>query len=163
MGEKTFYVTTPIYYVNAKPHLGHAYTTLVVDTLTKDKRQRGIDAFFLTGTDEHGINIERAAAAKRIPVRRRVDPLVDAFKEAFARLGMEYDRWNRTVHPHHEESVQKLWQTLDENGFIYKGSYEGWFCGYFNEFKDVEAGVDQPTCPIHERSLDRISEESYFF
>ncbi len=163
MEKNTFYVTTPIYYVNAKPHLGHAYTTLVVDTLTKYKRQRGIDSFFLTGTDEHGINIERAAEAKGIPVRRHVDQVVDEFKEAFARLGIEYDRWIRTVDPHHEESVQKLWQTLDENGYIYKGNYEGWFCGYCNEFKDVEADVEQPTCPIHERPLDRISEESYFF
>jgi len=163
MEKNTFYVTTPIYYVNAKPHLGHAYTTLVVDTLTKYKRQRGIDSFFLTGTDEHGINIERAAEAKGIPVRRHVDQVVDEFKEAFARLGIEYDRWIRTVDPHHEESVQKLWQTLDERGFIYKGSYEGWFCGYCNEFKDVEANVEQPACPIHERPLDRISEESYFF
>ena len=163
MSEKTFYVTTPIYYVNAKPHLGHAYTTLVVDTLTRFKRQRGIDSFFLTGTDEHGINIERAAEDRGIPVRQHVDQIVDQFKAAFSRLGVEYDRWIRTVDPHHEESVQNLWRLLDERGFIYKGNYEGWFCGYCNEFKDVEAKTDQPVCPIHERQLDRISEESYFF
>ncbi len=163
MGEKTFYVTTPIYYVNAKPHLGHAYTTLVVDTLTRFKRQRGVDSFFLTGTDEHGINIERAAEAKGISVRQHVDQVVDEFKAAFARLGVEYDRWIRTIDPHHEETVQKLWQKLDERGFIYKGSYEGWFCGYCNEFKDVEPTDDQPICPVHERPLDRIAEESYFF
>jgi methionyl-tRNA synthetase len=168
MGESTFYVTTPIYYVNAKPHLGHAYTTLVADTLTKFKRQRGVDAFFLTGTDEHGINIERAAEAKGLPVRRHVDQVVDEFKAAFARLGVEYDRWIRTIDPHHEESVQKLWRTLDERGYIYKGSYEGWFCGYCNEFKDVDerrpATDDSgPTCPVHERPLDCIAEESYFF
>jgi len=167
MGEKTFYVTTPIYYVNAKPHLGHAYTTLVVDTLKKFKRQRGVDAFFLTGTDEHGINIERAAEAKGLSVRRHVDQVVDEFKAAFERLGVEYDRWIRTIDPHHEESVQKLWRVLDERGHIYKGSYEGWFCGYCNEFKDVDerqpATDDGPTCPIHERPLDRIAEESYFF
>ena len=163
MGENTFYVTTPIYYVNAKPHLGHAYTTLVVDTLTKFKRQRGVDSFFLTGTDEHGINIERAAEAKGLPVRQHVDQVVDEFKAAFARLGVEYDRWIRTVDPHHEESVQELWRILDERGYIYKGSYEGWFCGYCNEFKDVDAKTDEPTCPVHERPLDRIAEESYFF
>ena len=161
--ENTFYVTTPIYYVNAKPHLGHAYTTLVVDSLTKFKRQRGIDSFFLTGTDEHGINIERAAEARGIPVRQHVDEVVDEFKAAFARLGIEYDRWIRTVDAHHEETVQKLWQTLDERGFIYKGNYEGWFCGYCNEFKDVEPQTDNPVCPIHERPLDLVAEESYFF
>ena len=168
MEENTFYVTTPIYYVNAKPHLGHAYTTLVADTLKKFKRQRGVDAFFLTGTDEHGINIERAAEARGLPVRRHVDQVVDEFKAAFARLGVEYDRWIRTIDPHHEESVQNLWRILDERGYIYKGSYEGWFCAYCNEFKDVderEAATDDrgPMCPIHERPLDRIAEESYFF
>ena len=163
MGEKTFYVTTPIYYVNAKPHLGHAYTTLVVDTLTKFKRQRGVDAFFLTGTDEHGINIERAAEAKGLLVRQHVDRVVDEFKAAFARLGIEYDRWIRTSDPEHEESVQKLWRILDERGYIYKGSYEGWFCGYCNEFKEVDVEDDQPLCPTHQRPLDRLAEESYFF
>jgi methionyl-tRNA synthetase len=163
MGENTFYVTTPIYYVNAKPHLGHAYTTLVVDTLTKFKRQRGINSFFLTGTDEHGINIERAAEARGVPVRQHVDQVVDEFKSAFARLGVEYDRWIRTVDAHHEETVQRLWRALDERGFIYKGSYEGWFCSYCNEFKDVDSNTDNPICPVHERPLDRIAEESYFF
>ena len=163
MGENTFYITTPIYYVNAKPHLGHAYTTLVVDTLTRFKRQRGIDSFFLTGTDEHGINIERAAEARSLPVRQHVDQVVDEFKAAFSRLGVEYDRWIRTVDPHHEESVQNLWRILDERGFIYKGSYEGWFCGYCNEFKEVDGDADEPICPIHQRPLDRLSEESYFF
>jgi methionyl-tRNA synthetase len=163
MGENTFYVTTPIYYVNAKPHLGHAYTTLVVDTLTKFKRQRGVDSFFLTGTDEHGINIERAAEAKNIPLRQHVDQVVDEFKAAFARLGIKYDRWIRTIDAHHEQTVQKLWTILDERGWIYKGSYEGWFCGYCNEFKDVEDDEASPLCPIHQRPLDRVAEESYFF
>src|SRR5215510_8210583 len=163
MREKTFYVTTPIYYVNAKPHLGHAYTTLVADTLTRFRRQRGVDSFFLTGTDEHGINIERAAEALRLPVRKHVDQVVDEFKAAFARLGVEYDRWVRTVEPYHEQTVQEIWRQLDQNGHIYKGQYEGWFCGYCNEFKDVDAKTDQPICSIHDRPLDRIAEESYFF
>lgn len=163
MGEKTFYITTPIYYANAKPHLGHAYTTLVADTITKFKRQRGIDSFFLTGTDEHGINVERAAEARGIPVRQHVDQVVDEFKAAFARLGIEYDRWIRTVDPHHEQSVQNMWRILDERGFIYKGSYEGWFCGYCNEFKEADGDADGPICPIHQRPLDRLAEESYFF
>jgi methionyl-tRNA synthetase len=163
MVQNTFYVTTPIYYVNAKPHLGHAYTTLVADTLTRFKRQRGIDSFFLTGTDEHGINIERAAEASERPVQEHVDQIVDEFKAAFARLGVEYDRWVRTIDPYHEETVQNLWRALDQNGHIYKGSYEGWFCGYCNEFKEVDSKDETPICPIHERPLDRIAEESYFF
>ncbi len=168
MGEKTFYVTTPIYYANAKPHLGHAYTTLVADALTRFKRQRGVDSFFLTGTDEHGINIERAAEARGLPVNEHVDQVVDEFKAAFARLGIEYDRWIRTNDPAHQETVQKLWRILDERGHIYKGSYEGWFCGYCNEFKDADDRVPAtddrgPMCPIHERPLDRVAEESYFF
>jgi methionyl-tRNA synthetase len=163
MRENIFYVTTPIYYANAKPHLGHAYTTLVVDALTRFKRQRGMDAFFLTGTDEHGINIERAAEARGLPVKEHADQVVEEFKAAFARLGVEYDRWIRTIDPYHEETVQNLWRILDERGHIYKGSYEGWFCGYCNEFKDVDIKAEEPVCPIHERPLDLIAEESYFF
>jgi methionyl-tRNA synthetase len=159
----TFYVTTPIYYVNAKPHIGHAYTTVVADTLTRYKRQRGIDSFFLTGTDEHGINVERAAEKRGLPVREHVDEIVNEFKSAFAPLGLEYDRWIRTTDPHHEAAVQKLWGILQERGHIYKGHYEGWFCPNCNEFKEVESGEKSPMCPTHERPLDRVSEESYFF
>jgi len=161
--DKTFYVTTPIYYTNAKPHIGHAYTTLVADTLTRFKRQRGIDAFFLTGTDEHGINIERAAEARGVEVREYVDHIFQEFQTAFAPLGVEYDRWIRTTDPAHETAVQKLWQILSDRGYIYKGFYDGWFCGNCNEFKEVADDVENPVCPIHERPLDRISEESYFF
>ncbi len=160
---KTFYVTTPIYYANGKPHIGHAYTTLVADSLTRFKRQRGVDAFFLTGTDEHGINIERAAEKRSLPVRQHVDEMVSEFKAAFASLGVEYDRWIRTTDDFHEAAVQKLWQMLDERGYIYKGHYEGWFCPNCNEFKDVETGDAEPSCAIHLRPLEKVAEESYFF
>jgi methionyl-tRNA synthetase len=160
---ETFYLTTPIYYTNAKPHIGHAYTSLVADSIIRFKRQRGIDSFFLTGTDEHGINIERAAAARGLPIKEYVDQIVEEFKTAFAPLGIEYDRWIRTTDPAHEESVQKLWRILDERGFIYKGHYSGWFCGNCNEFKDVDPDTQNPLCPVHERPLDRVEEESYFF
>jgi methionyl-tRNA synthetase len=160
---ETFYLTTPIYYTNAKPHIGHAYTTLVADSIIRFKRQRGIDSFFLTGTDEHGINIERAAAARGLPIKEHVDQIVEEFKTAFAPLGIEYDRWIRTTDPAHEESVQRLWRILDERGFIYKGHYSGWFCGNCNEFKDVDPQAENPLCPVHEKPLDRVEEESYFF
>lgn len=163
MGEKTFYVTTPIYYANARPHIGHAYPTIVADVLTRFHRQRGIDSFFLTGTDEHGVNIERAAEARGVSIRDHVDEVVDQFKAAFEKLGVNYDRWIRTTDPQHEAAVQKLWRALEERGLIYKGSYEGWFCGYCNEFKDVDAKDNDPQCPVHERALDRVAEESYFF
>jgi methionyl-tRNA synthetase len=160
---ETFYITTPVYYTNAKPHIGHAYTTIVADSITRFKRQRGIDSFFLTGTDEHGINVERAAAARGIPIKEHVDQIVQEFKSAFAPLGIEYDRWIRTTDPAHEEAMQKLWRILDERGYIYKGHYSGWFCGNCNEFKDVDADAENPVCPVHERPLDRVEEESYFF
>lgn len=166
MREKTFYITTPIYYVNAKPHIGHAYPTIVGDVLARYYRQRGFDSYFLTGTDEHGINIERAAAARGIDVKQHVDEIVAEFKTAFAPLGIEYDQWIRTTDPIHEAAVQKLWRILDERGHIYKSRYEGWYCGNCNEFKDVDArpdAIERPICPTHERPLEWLGEESYFF
>src|ERR1700742_1230587 len=114
---ETFYVTTPIYYTNYKPHIGHAYTTLVADTLARFKRQRGIDTFFLTGTDEHGINIERAAAERGVEVKAYVDQIVQEFRAAFVPLGIENSRWIRTTDPAHETAVQKLWQILRDRGY----------------------------------------------
>ena len=113
---RTFYVTTPIYYTNAAPHIGHAYTTIVADALTKFQRQRGIDSFFLTGTDEHGINIERKAEERGTPVKQHVDEIVGQFKDAFAKLEIDYDRWIRTTDPAHEHSVQELWKILESLG-----------------------------------------------
>ncbi|HEX9154029.1 MAG TPA: methionine--tRNA ligase, partial [Nitrospira sp.] len=159
----SFYVTTPIYYANAKPHLGHLYTTLVADTLTRFQRQRGIDAFFLTGTDERGVNIERAAAARGIPVQQHVDEIVGEFQETFRAFNLEYSRWIRTTDAYHKEGVQSLWRHLNERGFIYRGEYKGWFCVYCNEFKEVEERAEQPICPTHERPLEIVAEESYFF
>ncbi|MDD5543399.1 MAG: methionine--tRNA ligase [Acidobacteriia bacterium] len=160
---KTFYVTTPIYYVNAKPHLGHLYTTLIADTLARYHRQRGVDSFFLTGTDERGINIERAAAARGIPVQQHVDEMVKEFRETFAAFGIEESRWIRTTDAFHREGVQSLWRVLAEKGFIYKGKYEGWFCPYCNEYKDVEGHDENPQCSTHEKPLEILAEESYFF
>jgi methionyl-tRNA synthetase len=160
---ETFYVTTPIYYTNYKPHIGHAYTTLVADSLARFKRQRGIDTFFLTGTDEHGINIERAANERGVEIKAYVDQIVQEFQAAFTPLGIEYSRWIRTTDPAHETAVQKLWQILRDRGYIYKGYYDGWFCGNCNEFKEVPEDAENPVCPIHDRPLDRVQEESYFF
>ena len=162
-----FYVTTPIYYVNSYPHLGHVYTTIIADTVARYKRQRGHEVFFLTGTDEHGINIERAAEAAGVPVKEHVDRIVDSFKTAFAPFEFTNQHWVRTTDESHKEGVRKLWQQAKANGWIYKGKYEGWYCGNCNEFyqeaEAVKGEGDVLLCPTHERPLELLSEESYFF
>jgi methionyl-tRNA synthetase len=162
-----FYVTTPIYYVNSFPHLGHLYTNLIADTVARYKRQRGFETFFLTGTDEHGVNIERAAEKKGLPVQEHVDEFVRAFQTAFAPYGLTNQRWIRTTNPAHKQASQELWRRAKANGYIYKGQYEGWYCPNCNESyteKDwVKTPSGEPACPVHERPLDHIVEESYFF
>src|SRR5438874_13360124 len=100
---KKFYVTTPIYYANSKPHLGHLYTTTIADMISRFKRQRGFDVFFLTGTDEHGQSIERAAAAANRPPREHADAIVAEFKDSFSRFGLTYSHWIRTTDDYHEQ------------------------------------------------------------
>ncbi len=166
---KTFYVTTPIYYVNSHPHLGHLYTTIIADTVARFKRQRGYDVFFLTGTDEHGINIERAAETAGLPVQQHVDNIVNEFQTAFADYKFSNNHWIRTTDDYHKQGVAELWRRVRENGFIYKGSYEGWYCGSCNEFYNESEAVKNEAgvlvCPTHTVTpLDFITkEESYFF
>ncbi len=176
----TFYVTTPIYYANSLPHLGHLYTMIVADTVARRKRQQGIETFFLTGTDEHGINIERAAArAGRTPLEQ-ADYVVTYYKKMTDEFGLDtahggYDIFMRTTEPFHYEGVSELWRraivakTPKGNSAIYKGHYEGWFCAPCAAYKtedEYAKAVDPetaPTCLIHETALDRVSEDSYFF
>lgn len=159
---KKFYVTTPIYYVNSRPHLGHLYTTLVADTLARHKRQRGYKVFFLTGTDEHGVNIERAAKQRGIPVQQHVDEIVAEFQRTFAQFDLRYDHWIRTTARYHHQGAQELWRRVRDAGYIYKGEYAGWYCPHCNEFK-AEGSQEQPICPLHERPTEYVAEESYFF
>jgi methionyl-tRNA synthetase len=177
---ETFYVTTPIYYANSLPHLGHLYTMIVADTIARHKRQQGIETFFLTGTDEHGINIERAAERAGRTPKEQADYVVNYFKKMTAAFRLDtdhggYDFFMRTSEPFHYQGVSELWRraakakTPKGNDAIYEGHYEGWFCApcaaYKTEdeyTKPLKAG-DPPTCLIHETPLDRISEESYFF
>ncbi len=173
--EKTFYITTPIYYANSLPHLGHLYTTTVADVITKYKRQRGFDTFFLTGTDEHGVNIQRVAEANGKTPQQQVDDVSEKYKKMFADFGLtDYDIFMRTTKPFHYEAVRNLWRAIAENvtpkgnETIYKGFYEAWFCPNCAEFKteseyELREGEDAPRCLIHERTLDIVSEESYFF
>jgi len=176
---KTFYITTPIYYANSSPHLGHLYTTVVADVINRHKRQRGFDTYFLTGTDEHGVNIERAAAKNGRTPKEQVDVVSGEIKQLFHDFKLDtenggYDIFMRTTEPFHYEGAQKLWRTIAENktpkgnSNIYKGHYEGWFCAPCASFKTedeyvIVPGSDIPNCLIHERPLDRVSEESYFF
>jgi len=176
---KTFYITTPIYYANSLPHLGHLYTTIVVDTISRYKRQRGFDTYFLTGTDEHGINIQRAAEKNGRTPKEQADYVSGELKRMFRDFGLDpgnggYDVFMRTTGPFHYEAVQHLWRQISANTTpkgnetIYKGFYEGWFCAPCAEFKTEEQyftpeGSETPHCPIHEKQLDKVSEESYFF
>src|SRR6187455_2450548 len=175
----TFYVTTPIYYANSLPHLGHLYTMIVADTIARAKRQRGTETYFLTGTDEHGINIERAAQKAGRTPQEQADYVVGYFKKMTAEFGLDtehggYDIFMRTTEPFHYQGVSELWRRIAKsktpkgNDAIYKGFYEGWFCAPCAEFKTEEQyftpeGSAVPNCLIHERPLDRVSEESYFF
>ncbi|MCS6885701.1 MAG: methionine--tRNA ligase [Acidobacteriota bacterium] len=158
-----FYVTTPIYYVNSRPHLGHAYTTMVADLVARYRRQRGDEVFFLTGTDEHGQNIERAASASSLPVREHVDRIVAEYKQTFSQLGFTYDYWIRTTDDYHKQGVQQLFRKVKENGYVYLGHYEGWYCVGCAEFKEETVDGSAPYCELHDRLAERLSEESYFF
>ncbi|HEX3086931.1 MAG TPA: methionine--tRNA ligase, partial [Pyrinomonadaceae bacterium] len=176
----TFYVTTPIYYANSLPHLGHLYTMIVADAVARSKRQQGIETFFLTGTDEHGINIERAAQRNGRTPKEQADYVVNYFTKMTDAFALDtahggYDIFMRTTNPFHYEGVGELWRRVAEaktpkgNDALYKGHYEGWFCAPCAAYKTEDEyakpanAEDPPTCLIHETKLDRISEESYFF
>ena len=176
----TFYVTTPIYYANSLPHLGHLYTMIVADTIARQKRQQGIETFFLTGTDEHGINIERAAQRNNRTPKEQADYVVSYFEKMTSAFGLDrahggFDIFMRTTNPFHYEGVSELWRRLAKaktpkgREALYKGHYEGWFCAPCAGFKTEDEYAkpanpdDPPTCLIHETRLDRVSEESYFF
>ena len=177
---KTFYVTTPIYYANSLPHLGHLYTMIVADAVHRYKEQRGIETYFLTGTDEHGINIERAAERAGRTPQEQADYVVAYYKKMTAQFALDtehggYDIFMRTTYPFHAEGVTRFWgevaksQTPKGRDAIYKGHYEGWFCAPCAAYKTEDEFIkptnssDVPLCLIHETPLDRVSEESYFF
>ncbi|MBL8181653.1 MAG: methionine--tRNA ligase [Blastocatellia bacterium] len=176
---ETFYITTPIYYANSLPHLGHLYTTIVADVVARHKRQRGFDAYFLTGTDEHGINIQRAAEKNGRSPQEQVDLISAELKRMFHDFRLDgensgYDIFMRTTEPFHYAGAQHLWREIAKgvspkgNPNIYKAFYRGWFCAPCAEYKTEEQyflpeGSEIPHCPIHERPLDEVAEESYFF
>ena len=156
----SYYVTTPIYYVNAEPHLGHAYTTIAADILARHMRQRGEDVFFLTGTDEHGEPVAQAAEKLGIEPRELADRNAPRFKELMPKINASNDFFIRTTDPKHEAKVQEVTQRVYDNGHVYEGTYEGWYCPRCADFKtEAEIGPDH-TCPIHKTPLDREREEN---
>ncbi len=159
--DKKFYITTPIYYVNARPHIGHAYTTITCDTIARRHRMLGDDTYFLTGTDEHGIKIERAATAAGITPKQLADDVSAAFRGLWDRMGITYDQFIRTTDECHKLGVQELFKVLQKNGFIYKNTYTGQYCVSDEMFVD-SAGPGAP-CPECGRPTETISEENYFF
>ncbi|MDQ3490779.1 MAG: methionine--tRNA ligase [Acidobacteriota bacterium] len=177
--QNPFYISTPIYYANSLPHLGHLYTTIVADVIQRYKKQRGFETYFLTGTDEHGINIQRAAEKNGLTPKEQVDYVSGELKRMFRDFNLDtenggYDIFMRTTESFHYQGVQHLWREIAKNKTpkgnetIYKGFYEGWFCAPCAAYKTedeyfIAENLDIPLCRIHERPLDKISEESYFF
>jgi methionyl-tRNA synthetase len=162
VSEPAFYLTTPIYYVNARPHLGHAYTTIVADATARYRRLRGDQVWFLTGTDEHGDNIAQAAARAGVSPQAYADEISAAFREAWRRLGISNNDFIRTTEPRHARIVQQILQQLWEAGEIYFGTYGGQYCFGCERFYTEKEIVDGK-CPDHQRPLTYIEEENYFF
>src|SRR3954468_2933131 len=159
----SFYVTTPIYYVNAAPHLGHAYTTIAADVMARHHRQRGDDVFFLTGTDEHGEPVADAAAAAGVSPRELADKNAERFKALAPLLNATNDFFIRTSDPRHVKAVQDVLQKVKDNGYVELGTYEGPYCPRCADFKSDNEILDGNKCPIHLIELTIEQEENYFF
>jgi methionyl-tRNA synthetase len=159
---RKFYLTTPIYYVNDQPHIGHAYTTVVADVIARFRRMTGQDVFFLTGTDEHGQSVERAAQAKGLLPLQLADQVVERFKSLWARLGTSHNDFLRTTEDRHRRGVERLYQKIKAKGDIYKDAYKGWYCTRCESFYPESQIVDG-RCPDQGHKVDWTEEESYFF
>ena len=164
-GQKAYYITTPIYYVNDAPHIGHAYTTVAADVLARWHRQRGEPVWFLTGTDEHGEKVLAAARARGMTPQSWCDHMVEtAWRPMLEALDVSNDDFIRTTEQRHTVRVQEFWRRLYDAGFVYKGSYSGPYCVACEEFK-LPGELLQPgdRCPIHDRPVEQLEEENYFF
>ncbi len=159
----SYYLTTPIYYVNAEPHLGHAYTTIAADVLARHMRQRGEDVFFLTGTDEHGEPVAQAAERLGMTPQELVDQNAPKFKDLTQRLGATNDFFVRTSDPEHKQAVQEILQRVHDAGHVYAGHYEGYYCPRCADFKSDAELIDGNKCPIHLIVLEREVEDNWFF
>lgn len=157
-----FFLTTPIYYINDEPHIGHAYTTVAADVLARYKRARGIEVLFLTGTDEHAQKVERSAEKKGMETGAFVDQLAESWKATWKFLEIEFDDFIRTSESRHVAVVQKFVEELYRRGDIYRGYYEGWYC-YWDEAFFPQADVKEQKCPDCGRELQWVKEQNYFF
>jgi methionyl-tRNA synthetase len=158
---RKFYITTPIYYVNARPHIGHAYTTLACDTIARRQRMLGAETFFLTGTDEHGQKIERAAQAAGKTPQEYADEISAEFRKLWQRMGISNDDFIRTTEERHKKRVQELFRKIRDNGFIYKGTYTGQYC--VSDELYVDGAQPGDPCPTCGRITETVHEENYFF
>ncbi len=159
----SYYVTTPIYYVNAAPHLGHAYTTIAADVLARHHRQRGEEVFFLTGTDEHGEPVADAAHALGVEPQELADKNAERFKALLPQIDASNDFFIRTTDSQHIAVVQEVLARVRDNGFVYEGTYEGSYCPRCADFKAENEIEEGNRCPIHHIELTREQEDSYFF
>ncbi|STA91330.1 methionyl-tRNA synthetase [Clostridium cochlearium] len=162
MSKKTFYITTPIYYPSAKLHIGNTYTTVAADALARFKRLTGYDVLFLTGTDEHGQKIQRVAEEKGLKPKEYLDDMVDSIKELWKLMNISYDKFIRTTDDYHVKAVQKIFKKLYDQGDIYKGEYEGWYCTPCESFWR-ESQLENHNCPDCGRPVEKTKEEAYFF
>jgi len=158
---RKFYITTPIYYVNARPHIGHAYTTIACDTIARRHRLLGDDTFFLTGTDEHGQKIERAAEAAGKSPQQYADEISGEFRALWKRMGISNDDFIRTTEERHKKRLQELFRRIRDNGYIYKGTYTGQYC--VSDELYVDGAQPGDPCPICGRITETVQEENYFF
>jgi methionyl-tRNA synthetase len=157
-----FYLTTPIYYVNDAPHIGHAYTTVIADAVARWHRLLGDDTWFLTGTDEHGLKVQRAAEANGVAPNEWADRTAERFRDAWKLLTISNDDFIRTTEPRHYTAVAELLQRVYDNGYIRKGTYEGLYCVACEAYY-TEAELVNGNCPIHDRPVEHVTEDNYFF
>ncbi len=159
---KSYYITTPIYYVNDLPHIGHSYTTIAADCQARYHRMLGESVLFSTGTDEHGQKIARSAETRGIEPQELVDEVVEAWQRMWERLHIEYDRVIRTTHPHHVAAVEHVFRRLRESGDIYLGEYQGWYCVPCETYL-LESELVEGCCPECHREVEQVTEPAYFF
>ncbi|MCB2297613.1 methionine--tRNA ligase [Clostridium tagluense] len=162
MTKKTYYITTPIYYPSANLHIGNTYTTVAADAIARFKRLVGYDVMFLVGTDEHGQKIQTIAEEKGVTPKAYVDEIVAGIKDLWKMMDISYDKFIRTTDDYHKKAVQKLFKQLYDQGDIYKGSYEGWYCTPCESFWTETQAVDGK-CPDCGRPVEKAKEEAYFF
>ena len=156
-----YYITTPLYYVNAAPHIGHTYTTIAAETIARLKRMQGFEAILCTGTDEHGQKVERSAQAAGKTPEEFTRIIAEEFQKQWETLGLRIDRNIRTTDPRHHKTVQWLFELCMKNGYVYKGSYTGQYCVY-DELYVNDAKPGDP-CPECGRPTETVTEENYFF